>query len=245
MSYSSEVLADSPVAYYRLDSVTGRTVDSSGNSRTLTEVGTNFTNRPSLLTSDTSDGACEFADGTATGYLTRADSSPFAFTGTASFTVECWLNPTSPTTDFKHIIGWSDDSDTGTNAYMIFCRSGSGLAFVRRAAGVDKGTYVNPTTLDATHHIVGVYDGTNVRTYVDGSNHVSANEASGSQGAYAGTIRIGAAEFGAGSLPGILDEVAIYSGVLSTTRIDAHYQAGIAAIVSGQGPRNLLTLGVG
>jgi hypothetical protein len=225
MSYLSEVLADTPLAYWRLDGPFGRTQDETANNRDTTESGSNFTNRSSLLISDAANGSCEFDNPTSTGLLTSTDAA-FKFTGTSAFTVECWVNPIGVDANYRKIIGWSDDETAGTNAYNLWFRSGTGIIFNRRVAGSDTGAPFSPTPLLAVHHVVGVYDGTNVYVCVNGSANKSTPAASGSQGAYTGTLWIGGGQSGGGSLKAIADEVAIYSGALSDARINAHYQAG-------------------
>ena len=57
MSYSAEVLADSPLGYWRLGETSGTTLsDSSGNTRHGAYYGAPYLGRDSLLTSDPGTG---------------------------------------------------------------------------------------------------------------------------------------------------------------------------------------------
>ena len=61
MTYASEVLADTPLAYYRLGEASGTTlVDSSGNARDGTYAGSPTLGAASLLVSDPSNTAVSF-----------------------------------------------------------------------------------------------------------------------------------------------------------------------------------------
>ena len=76
------------------------------------------------------------------------------------------------------------------------------------------------------HHITGTYDGSIVKLYVDG------NEISGGTGT-AEDIAYNDEDFYIGSygtgyyFSGLIDEVKVYTRVLTLSEISEHYQAGI------------------
>lgn len=230
MGYPDEVLADSPLVYYRLDGPSGRDQDDSGNNRDLTAVGSNFTNFDSLLPIGGTNGSCAFNDGVSTGSLDLADSTPVDFPGTDQYTIECWVRPLTVDSTFRRVYTWTDESDAGTNGYQLVYHT-SGFYANRRVSGVDISAVWNPTpSVGKTYYVVQRYDGANIEVW--GNGVFITETAAGSQGAYAGDLRVGAAQFGGSSGHMILDEVAIYSGSLSQARIEAHYAAGLMATIA-------------
>lgn len=222
MSYSSEVLADSPLGYWRLSSG-ARTTDSSGNSKTLTQNGTGITDANGILASDPANGAAKFPGSGDT--LSSADAS-FQFTGTSAFSVELLLNPLDLDGTFRRAIGMSDDGSGTQNGYTVQYHSTAGVYVGRYSSGSVLSRNVKPSSwLNSTIiHIVMTYDGTNITLYLDGAQQGQTAD-NRSIGAYAGNFGIGAGQFGGTASAGIIDEVAIYGSALSQNRITAHYDA--------------------
>lgn len=72
------------------------------------------------------------------------------------------------------------------------------------------------------HHVVVTFDGTNMRTYVDGSLTNTTP-----QGAFsvASSYVLGTGALNANPMAGSISEYAIYASALSATRVSAHYSA--------------------
>jgi len=82
-------------------------------------------------------------------------------------------------------------------------------------------------TLNAWHHIVGTFDGTNARLYVNGVAVASAALPSGYQPNTRGSVEIGQAEPGSNYyFPGQIQDAAVYTTVLSPTQVQRHYSVG-------------------
>jgi Concanavalin A-like lectin/glucanases superfamily len=89
---------------------------------------------------------------------------------------------------------------------------------------------VSATTVSAgtTYHVVGTYDGSNMRIYVNGVlESTFARSSTVNDSTFGGVL----ASPGWGTLPspafqGQLDEIAIYGTALSPTRIQIHFNVG-------------------
>ena len=89
-SYSSAVLADSPIAYYRLDEASGTTMcDSSSSANNGTYSSTGLTHGVAGALASSSDTAVA-ADGTPS-QVGQSASDPTGLTGNHTFTLESWF----------------------------------------------------------------------------------------------------------------------------------------------------------
>lgn len=114
MSYSDEILADTPAMYLRLDETSGTTAaDSSGNSRTGTYVNSPALAQTSLL--PVGGGTAVAFDGTNDRASVAHNSALNAVTG-SGFTLSFWVKINSPTADKAQvIIDKSGTSNSSTN----------------------------------------------------------------------------------------------------------------------------------
>lgn len=213
MTYASEVLADSPILYLKLDEASGTVVDSSSSPRTITKSG-----GPTQGVSGVSSNAITF-DGV-DDYLSAASVSDFAG---SSFTFEAW---------FK--------SSTSTGTPTFIRRDGNGRANLLRLNAGKVEFYANNASNAITtssgyadgqwHHAVGVRNGTSTILYVDGVSVATGTATSGAQGSTA--VYVGAGGAGAELMTGTLDEVAIYPTALSATRVGVHYSEGASLLAN-------------
>src|SRR6185369_1017668 len=151
------------------------------------------------------------------------------------FTVECWVRPawtssnacplSSQTYSGSSRAGYVfyQNNQSGVNQWEF--RLGDANGYVSVAAG-------GPVQTNTWQHLAGVYNGTNVVLYVNGTPVVSASlsrafAANQSQG-----FRLGAG--GGGNYPfnGDLDEVAVCGRALTAAEIAQRYQRAIG----GGGP---------
>lgn len=217
MAYADEVLADTPLAYWKLDETSGTTAfDSSGNGRNLTWTGTPGLGASPLINTGTAvtlsgdDGASRPLD---------------AFTNRSQYSVELWFSSTATASSFLllHFAGtagaWGLQLNRpGTTAGSVTARNYSTSVQVSSAA-VNNG---------ARHHVVLVQDATTLRLYVDGTQVNSAASAQVNNDLIG--INLGQDNTGANKLVGKLDEVAYYGAPLSAARVLAHYNAGIGVV---------------
>ncbi len=232
--YSKTVLADSPVAYYRLDEATGSVLcDASPHHNDGKYAATGVTQgQPGAL--HRSKDTAIVADGTAQVAMSNAATG---IAGSTDFTIEGWFKTSTRQDQMVVDIGqggaqnmagvgpWFNHlSPTyvltpGTGDYVTFDTFDGTIEFDAAAVGID--------LFDGRWHYVAV-------TYTAGSgmaagyldNH-ALGTASVQEKLLASTVRIGYWVDTAYNKPfnGSLDEIAVYSSALSASRIARHFAA--------------------
>jgi len=238
--YANEVLADSPVAYWRLGESSGtNAVDETGN-----HDGT-YVNSPTLSVS----GALASDANTAVGFdPAQSEHVTAGLVTSTPVTFECWFKPSVEVlTSSAGVALFSAGSSSGVDAIYLGVAAGSLTNELITVLSNFSGTtdYVGWTSSTDTisaewHHLAVVWDGSTYKIYLDGNEKTT--EQTGSPVLYdASNVWLAGRSYGGGDkyLDGSLDEVAIYNTALSSTRIAAHYAAGTvltgAASLSGVG----------
>lgn len=227
MAYADEVLADAPLAYYRLGEASGTTlVDSSGNARNGTYGGTPGFGATGLLTGD-ADTAVDF-DGTAD-YATV----PYAaWQAPSTFTIEAWFKFDGST---RVMVARRSGASSGTSdkSWTLFVGSGNiGIEVISPVGGVVYYNANSSPTAGTRYHYVVVYDGSSFKSYLNGALVRTDSYAAGIQSTTAplsigGWVTIGPSP--TDLFDGVIDEVAYYGAALSAARIEAHYNTGTGA----------------
>jgi len=213
MTYNSEVLADSPIHYFKLDETSGTTFANAGSNGYTTSLnkGTGVT----LNESDSISGkACTF-DGSA-----NSNATAFSLYGqypSSGTTIEVWYKGT----DTGTIARWG----SGSSSWAVNVVSGG---YVQFNWGVT-GTYTASTGAvndGQWHHIVcsatnssGTY-----QIWVD-KTKVLDSGAGQSVGNFSSNGDLYIGDNSTSAIAGKIDEFAVYNSVLSSTRIAAHYDA--------------------
>lgn len=217
MSYSAEVLADSPIAYWRLGEPSGTAaVDDAGSTDG------EYINTPTLAV------AGAISDGDTAVHLTAANSEYVLVAGLTTapspLSIELWLNPEGSSLSDAGLAGWRDSA---TLKAFLYCNFDT-LEFIIASSG---GAGISVSGLSELsdsdwHHIVGTFDGTDARLYLDGVL-VAGPTAKTFVGGTFDAFRIG--QYGPGTIgtypTASLDEVAVYDTALSAARVAAHYAA--------------------
>jgi hypothetical protein len=207
--YAAAVLADGPVAYWRMGEASGTTaVDATGNGHDGLLKGGVKLGEPGALNGD-SDTAMYF-DGTS--YVDVGDKLDFA--GTASLSIEAWVHPQAGKGGY---LG-KGMYDQGYKGYFI-ADNDSTIQWVR------EGAVASPPVITFTtySHVVGTYDGLNLTLYVNGAK-AGSKVATNPITDHPNPFTIGQVA-GWGKFVGWIDEVAVYDKALDAARIKAHYDA--------------------
>ena len=228
MTYTSEVLADSPVAYWRLGEASGTTAVDETGSHNGTYVGSPTLGATGLLAGDTDtsvtfNGTSQYVDIPAAG----------AFTVGQPFTLEALVEVAADSTD-RGIIG-NGYSNTG---YHLRILANNRLRMILFQDGTAYTFSDSTTVLSAgVHHLVGTWDGAGVpKVYVDGVDVSGARVAAGTIASIASgyNLRVGHLPGAPGGWNRRLDEAAIYDRALTATEVQAHYDVGTTApIIEG------------
>ncbi|HET9656234.1 MAG TPA: LamG domain-containing protein [Kineosporiaceae bacterium] len=222
-----EVLADAPMAYWKLDDKTnGTAADTSGNGRPGYYSTALTQGAPGVVPLDLATAEASITLNGSNQYVTVPVG---AWMNVTNLTVEAWVKPTS----LSHIlIIASDDSELGGSNRRFQLRilttggvdggiyySGNNQLYASSAAGV--------VVVGGTYHVVMAYDGANLTIWVNGvqvaqaAGVVTMNTTTVSQDMFIGQVPISAYDF-----IGSIEKTALYDHALTLSRVGAHYQAG-------------------
>lgn len=222
MSYSSVILADTPIRYYRLDESDGTTaVDSGSQAQNGTLVGGVTLSQPGLLKGDV-DTSMLFNGGNS--YITCPTAT--LPTGASPWSIEAWCYVTAfpPANNNGGVIGFGTLAGSEMGVLFVFTDGSAGHWFNLSTFGDDLHS-VSQISLNTVYHIVATYDGTTKKLYVNGglsaSKVISLNIVSGwcQMGGDGATTR--------DLFIGKIDEGAIYNYALTSTQVSNHYTAGL------------------
>lgn len=154
-------------------------------------------------------------------YTEIGDVSALNITG-SEISVECWVNIASKTAEKKVIAKWSDSAGAFSYLLSIAGATDDKPLFVVHAGG-SNGVVEGTTALvvGTWYHIVGTYDGTTLRIYVNGVEE-NTTAKSGTINSTTAAVRIG---IGSGTVPeqpmdGSIDNPGIYDRDLTAAEIE-------------------------
>jgi hypothetical protein len=248
-SYPTAVLADNPIAYFRLDETSGTTAfDYTGG------MNASYTNaslgQPGYSTNDPTELAAQFGSvqpvdsfaGHVIDYLNFAAPSG----GSSAFSIEAWANGSFGQSLDAGIValgygngGEQFDLDTGgsfpSHNFRFIVRDASGTAHViDGTVGPHDGNW---------HHLVGVCDQPNgsLKLYVDGVlNNSTTIGANAGILLWTSPLSIGSRQSGSGTpyddqFMGSIDDVSVYNYALSANQVLTHfYGSGVAPFITQQ-----------
>jgi hypothetical protein len=186
--------------------------------------------QPSLLPADANKAA---AFNGSTGYAQIPAAAAFNLTN--AFSLEAWIKPTSlPSTGvFRSVLTKPESYSlqfNGPRLEFTVIQSGT-----RRRLQTPSGVIV----AGGTYHVVGTYDGSTQRLYVNGASVASA-ALTGPATITTNPLYVGSWNGGNEFFAGTIDEPAVYGKVLSAAQVRAHYDAANAATLGA--PSNLTAI---
>jgi Concanavalin A-like lectin/glucanases superfamily len=242
-AYDDEVAADSPTAYWKLDDANGAS--------TVADSAGSYPGTPSGVTLGVADAPAGMG-GTCAAFT--ANSNVINATGLnpswPGLTAECWINfnGTGPV-NWPIAMSTCPDNADPSNGWILWSRqlANNGCVLAASTAGTS-GSEVFTTTpgpvmpVTGWHHLVGTYDGSYLRLYLDGVLY-------GSPVALTGSITPSPADrqnrcvvLGQGQntpydsalqFLGRMRGAAVYDHALAADRIATHYNAGVTASGGG------------
>ncbi len=226
--YSSVVMADNPDAYWRLGETSGTTAVSQTGTHSGTYSGSYTLGQTGAIVDDANT-AVDFSSG-----LVQATGTGIG--GTTALSIEMWVTADSLSTYNTLLmrttsLAWNDGfgiyyQDTGSTQLQFFI---NGYAAPRVGAVF--------ATTSSYRHVVATFLGGQAGSdnlmsiYLDGTLAGSLNTTTSSiTYGLSADLYIGQSVSNYGYWDGKIDEVSIYSSVLSAGDVAAHYAAGIAPI---------------
>jgi YD repeat-containing protein len=160
------------------------------------------------------------------------DLAPAPFGTPAQVSAEAWVRTGSTKAAGGYHFLITNSSNEFSNGFSLAINQANRATFAVARSAIAVGQATSSVTLapNTTHHVVGTYNGSQVRIYVDGVQTGSA-AFTGAIGWNSGRdLRLGRKVAAAGAatayLDGVLDEAATYTTALSAATITAHYNAG-------------------
>jgi hypothetical protein len=236
--YSTTVLSDSPVAYWRMGETSGPIVDEvSGRQGTLS--GGNTTGVAGAIVGDP-DTAIRSgpSGGTISVPYDIAMNSP-------TFSIELWVKFDSICSDGTgsgnhcNIAGPTSSSSHGYAFGPFDTQPAMTHGFVVDHPGVSNGLFGPTVALNEWYHLVGSFDGSTQSFFVDGVL-VGAQTAEFTPNPSSPFELFGSSNKAMEN--GTIDEVAYYNYALGADRVENHYQTGIGVVPE---PNTALLLGFG
>ena len=226
-TYSEEVLADGPIAYYRL-------AEGSSSSPAVdviaaldgTYSGTLTVGAASPLQSEPADKAVLFGGGQV------LVAHPEVVIAEAPSSFEAWARTTTIDANHRALIDveWAaatPGQKQGTRLYVTTFLGAPSVLYGRTFEASNQDLSTGYPADGAYHHLVGTYDGTSgLCIYVDGTPTCQTLAKITMTGSGSSAV-IGARPFGSSSdsFRGSIDEVAFYDKALSAARVLAHFKA--------------------
>jgi hypothetical protein len=215
-SYPSTVLADHPVSYWRLDETSGTIAGDQTVANPGTYAGSPTLGATGLVPGEPTDTAVGFNGSSSCVRVGQAGTLNL----TSALSLEAWIKPTSlPATGSSASILTKPESYAlqldGPLLELTVIESGLRMRLQAPAGTIAAG---------GSYYLVGTFDGTTQRLYVNGTQVASAS-LSGSADVSMGGLYLaswdGAKEF----FSGTIDDAAVYAKALSASQVAAHYAA--------------------
>jgi hypothetical protein len=237
VTYASEVSSDSPVAWWGLDETSGTTANDAGSGTAFNGTYTNTYRLgiPGIDGADTGGGtAVDFTNpaivgaGTGVGHIAFSTiPTKLQFASGTAFSIEAWVAFGNTVANAGAVVTEAYAGD-GAIRYMLGFYDGSNgtrtpsFGWYNGSWRLIQGSAITDTDW---HHLVGTFDGTQLRLYVDGSLAAGPTTPGGTQPGGTEALYINRRWDSSTQYDVFVDEVAMYASELSSTRVSAHYGA--------------------
>lgn len=176
------------------------------------------------------DGSTEYVEVVSQGN----GDSPLSITGgiysNDTISVEAWVKVDANDASSRGLVTKAASSK---HEWQLMIRTDNKLRFQLLQADGSNYAVADDGTVFSTgvwHHVVGTWDNTTIKLYVDGVEVATSTSTTGSLGGFStAPLNIGRRGLGDYYFDGSIDEVAVYESTLSPARILAHYNAGISS----------------
>jgi hypothetical protein len=214
--YAAEVLADGPVAYWRLDDTDPTSLyDRGPNGYHGHYEGAVELGEPEIFPG-AQGRSVRFGGGS--GDLAVVGGDVLDFAGTVPLSIELWVRPGDIA---GSLVSKATYDGTDYQGWLLVLRQENTPDFMlSETVGAP-----SQVSNEAFTHVVGTYDGTTGRVYQDGTEIVARSLVSVLPDTTE-PIRIGSHPSW-GSFDGWIDEIALYDKALPPDRVKAHYQAAV------------------
>lgn len=234
-TYQGVVLADSPIAYYRCND-TGTTLTDSGPNALNGTIGASCTTGGTALISGDSAAASLTTPGGAESNATIAlVPRSTLFEVTAAVSLEAWITiPAFPAASFVDFVAYTPNTHPAVENYAIELDNATNKFFFtvyNTGSSFGTGSPAFTFSTNTTYHVVGTYDQTNVKLYVNGSL-VGSTACTGAIKGY-GTncaFAIGGDAVLTNGINATFEEVAAYGYALTASQVSTHYNIGRAPV---------------
>lgn len=225
--YAATILADGPIAYYRMGVRTGAVVkDEMGGPDLVLVGGVSLAVAGAIAGDD--DTAIAF-DGTSAYSVVNGGDGRFSFAGTAPYTLECWASwtPLAGSEQYQHLVASSHGGGSTRVGTILYVEPSA----VNTAFEWDTGAqHVSNASLPSSggyHHYAGVFDRSSATIYVDGVAGEPHLPGTDTMPAHTDDLTVGSdgppGFFNRFS--GSIDEVAIYGKALTAADLQRHIAA--------------------
>jgi hypothetical protein len=221
-SYPAAILADKPLAYWRLGEATGtQAADETGNNYTaLIGAGVAWGAAGAIL--NDSNTAVSLAGE----QCLEVAGDSFDFPGTQAFSLEGWVSiSAAPDNVYRHLYIKDDTANpAGRQEYGVYLEANDGLALERYVNSGSRNLASPAPPLNTWTYFVGTYDGFQLTLYVNAVN-VGTTRDTRTQLPIQNPEYMGCKSFNYPGVEGAIDEFAIYGFALTQAQIAAHYAA--------------------
>jgi hypothetical protein len=156
-------------------------------------------------------------------YVDFGNTTSLTITGN-SISLEAWVNYNLSQQDWKGVLYKANGNSTG---YQLFIDDSEKVAF----GLITTSGFVRPSANfvlppNTWHHIMGTYDGSNMRTYINGTLYNTFTQ-TGNILASSTSLNVGRS-FSSEEFPGYIPVVRIYNRGLTSTEVLKNYNAGLS-----------------